>query len=134
MGYLLDTCILSALLKKGETAIVCQKWIKEHSDLYTSVVVLYEIESGLLHGRMPKLIESLHKFIRLAPIEVLDVNWEISSLAAQKRAECLRSGIILHAQDLLIGATAKHHGLLIVTDNVKDFRCWGELENPLKKG
>jgi len=132
MGYLIDSCILSTLFKKGESARLCQQWFKEHSQLFTSVAVLYEIESGLLHGGMPRSIEVLNRFIDMAPIHVLDVTREISSLAARKRAECLKSGATLHAQDLLIGATAAYHNLQIVTANEKDFKCWGEIENPLK--
>lgn len=132
MNYLIDSSILSQLFKKGDSAQRCQQWLRDHSNLYTSVIVIYEIESGLIHGQMPKALAAFKRFTDTAPVKILVVNQEIASLAAAKRAETLKSGLTLHAQDLLIGATAAHHSLKIVTANEKDFLCWGELENPLR--
>ncbi len=133
MAYLVDSCILSGLFKRGESGRICQQWLKEHPDIFTSVVVLYEIESGLRRAGMMNALAALDKFIKIAPLRVLDVTREIASIAAAKRSETLQKGITLHAQDLLIGATAAHHCLKIVTDNVKDFICWGEVENPFSR-
>jgi predicted nucleic acid-binding protein len=131
--YLVDSCILSGLFNRGEKGRICQQWLKDNPDVCTSVIVLYEIESGLIHAGMSKALASLEKFITVAPIKVLDVTREISSKAALKRAEMLRIGKTFHAQDLLIGASAACNDLTIVTDNVKDFECWGRVLNPLSQ-
>jgi predicted nucleic acid-binding protein len=130
VAYLVDSSILSGLFKKGESGRICQQWLKDHPDIFTSVIVIYEIESGLIHAGMTKSLSSFEKFIEIAPIKVLDVSREIASIAAAKRAETLSSGLTINAQDLLIGATAARHNLKIVTANVKDFKCWGTVENP----
>ncbi len=132
MRFLIDSSILAQIFNRGDNALRCQQWLKEHKELYTSVVAILEIESGLIHGKMLKSLALFGRFIEGAPVKVLDVNREIASIAASKRAEALMNGQTLHPQDLLIGATAVYHGLKIVTANEKDFQCWGELENPTK--
>lgn len=58
-------------------------------------------------------------------MNVLPINLEVGRLWGELYASCQLRGINLAASDSLIAATALHHGLHIVTRNVKDFEPTG---------
>ena len=131
--YLLDSNILSALLRPGNRREGVVAWMDASPAHYTtSVVVLYEIESGLLHRGYTKLMDSFQNLLTTLEVDVLDVTREIAHLAATHRAEGAKKGLTYHGEDLLIGATALCYEHRLVTANVKDFEAWiPDLINPI---
>jgi predicted nucleic acid-binding protein len=57
----------------------------------------------------------------LARFEVLDFTRESARLHAQLYASLKRKGQIIGAHDLIIAATALHHGFAVVTGNTGEF-------------
>ena len=57
----------------------------------------------------------------LDSLEHLDVTRPIAERAGLLRREWTARGRTLSLPDLLIAATAIHHGMILVTDNVQDF-------------
>jgi len=57
--------------------------------------------------------------------EVLDVNTATAILAGTLRGQLAARGRIRTQADMLIAATAAHHGLTLVTRNVRDFEECG---------
>ncbi|MGA2132191.1 MAG: PIN domain-containing protein [Bryobacteraceae bacterium] len=56
---------------------------------------------------------------------VLPINSEIADLWGTMAGQAQLRGIALAIIDGLMAATAKHHGLSVVTRNVTDFSMWG---------
>ncbi len=57
----------------------------------------------------------------LSSMTVLDFDATVARTHAALRAEMLRQGKPIGAHDLLIAATAKHHGVPVLTCNVAEF-------------
>jgi predicted nucleic acid-binding protein len=130
---IIDTSVLSVLVSKNrdlrEKAFTFFETLPSPA---TSVVTIYETEFGLLKANSKKALASFRKLIDDGDIEVIPVSSEIAALAAAKRAEMLAKGIVLHTEDLFIGATAKILDLPIATQNRRDFEPWNiEIISPL---
>jgi predicted nucleic acid-binding protein len=134
LSYLLDTNVISELQRKAPNKQV-QRWFNERpvSSLYLSVLTLGELRKGI-----EGITESRR---RLAMRDWLEVklpaffNGRIISVD-QQVSDCwghllAKLGRPVAAIDSLIGATAAHHGLNLVTRNTKDFECLNlEIINP----
>ena len=63
----------------------------------------------------------------LRPFKTLPLTKPIMELFGNNRSEMRRAGNHIPDLDLLIGATAVHHGLILITRNLKDFERVPEL-------
>lgn len=125
MSYLLDTVVISELMKRNQNPDV-MRWIdaQESHLLFVSVVTIGEIEQGI--GRLPRgdrrrayehmAREALPaRFAgRLLPISI-DVASSWGAFSGHHKQT-------LPVVDGLIAATARVHELAVVTRNVIDFR------------
>ncbi len=130
MSYLLDTCVISELVKKSPRRQVVD-WIdaQEESTLYLSVLTIGELEKGIV-----KLPASARK-TRLATWvrrdltarfggRVLPIDARIASHWGTTTGESERRGLPLPVVDSLIAATALVNDLQMVTRNTEDYaRC-----------
>jgi tRNA(fMet)-specific endonuclease VapC len=76
--------------------------------------------------------EALEKF--LTPIEIIDYGYEATLEYGKIRAELEKKGIVIGPLDMLIASHAKSLGMILVTNNVKEFERVGALkiENRIK--
>jgi predicted nucleic acid-binding protein len=133
-GYLLDTNVISELTKASPAPSVVA-FLSEYDNLWTSSVVLHELEFGLRllpRGRRREDLEAvLSGFIseyenRVLPLERREAEW-----AARLRAQAHLAGRALHLGDALIAGTAMAHNLSVATRNAADFDGLGiPLTNP----
>jgi len=123
VSYLIDANVISEL-RKGERANArVLRWYESiaDSDVYLSVLVLGEIRQGLerARGRDPAQARALERWLR----DVRDAFGErvlpVSEAVAEEwgRMNAVRP---LPVVDGLLAATAKVHGLTLVTRNVAD--------------
>jgi len=95
-----------------------------------SVVTAHEYLRGIfyLHQKNPKMLsKKLEKAEReLERFEILPYTIEIAKLAAKIDAELTRRGTPISFADVVIAATSLHHGLTLVSRNVKHF---GRIQN-----
>lgn len=134
-GFLLDTVVISELRKgaKAEPAVIAWQASIADTPVYLSVVTLLEIRTGLrqVQNRDPGFAARLETWYkdRLLPRfrdRLLPVDRPIAEATAE-----LGTGRTLPPHDALIAATAKVHGLTLVTRNVADFADTGvALVNP----
>lgn len=127
MKYLLDTCLVSELVRKSPNANVV-KWLAEcDEDLtYLSVLTLGEIQKGISGLNDKKRKRSLQNWLdselksRFSG-RILPISEEVAQMWGQIQGEAEAKGITIPSIDGLIGAIAVAHNLTIVTRNEKDF-------------
>lgn len=140
MSYLLDTCVISELIKGNPEAAVMQ-WLEstDESFTYVSVLSVGEIQKGIAKltpsRRKEALAEWLEKDLKTRFAKRF-LDFDI--LSALKWGEILgaqeKKGINVPLMDSLIAATALIHSLTVVTRNGKDMENMGvEIMNPWGK-
>lgn len=118
MGYLVDTDICSAHLR--DASHVTARFLQHTGRLHISVLTLGELLSWTLRIKSaPKYQQALLKL--LADVNVLDVDQAVAQKFGEIRARLLDQGTPVASMDLMIGATALVHGLVMVTHNVQHF-------------
>ncbi|MEI6206787.1 MAG: type II toxin-antitoxin system VapC family toxin [Desulfuromonadales bacterium] len=137
MKYLLDTCLISELVKKAPNSAVVS-WLNEQDEqsLFLSVLTIGELQKGI-----SKLPDGARKDELQAWVEhdlalrftgrIIDIEMETMLIWGRLQGESERKGESLPVMDSLIAATAKAHGLVVVTRNVKDIeKCQVRVCNP----
>lgn len=120
MTYLLDTDYVADYLVGRPDVITLLDTLSQHGAAI-SILTLGEIYEGIYFGRDPQKGEDgFQQFLRL--IDVLPLNDTIVRQFARIRGELRRTGRIIGDFDILIGATALHHNLTLVTRNLKDYK------------
>ena len=130
MKVLLDTCALSELrLPKPDAGVASAIRDLDSDDLFVSAISIGEIVKGvalLPDGQKKRLLQSWlqtlehHYGDRLLPIDLETCRmWGELTAAAQK------AGRTIPASDGLIAATARRHGLYVMTRNTADFEPAG---------
>jgi len=130
VSYLLDTCVISELVKKSPRRRVVD-WIdaQEESTLYLSVLTIGELEKGIVKLPASARKTRLATWVRRELTarfsgRVLPINARIASHWGTITGESEQRGLPLPVVDSLIAATALANDLQIVTRNTEDFaRC-----------
>ena len=85
-----------------------------------SIISIAELYEGIANSRnRDKDKANLLQFLDL--FEVLPLNNEICELFGNERARLRSEGTLIGDLDLLIGCTALHHNLTILTNNIRHF-------------
>jgi len=128
MSYLLDTCVLSELIKPQPNQNVAT-WIEkiQESHLYISVITIGEIQKGIAKLDNSKKKQSLQIWLEqdLAARfsgRILSVDTKISQEWGNMQGQAIRTGTTVPVIDSLIAATAKCHNLTLATRNLDDFK------------
>jgi predicted nucleic acid-binding protein len=134
MAYLLDTNVVSELRRKSANEHVVE-WQKscELSELWISVLSMLEIRNGTERVRRSDsaFAQKLDSWYQNVLLMVYSGRILPVSLGICETRAALPADRTLPFTDGLIGATAKQHGLTLVTRNIKDFEGMGiELLNP----
>ncbi|CAB3658477.1 MAG: type II toxin-antitoxin system VapC family toxin [Achromobacter sp.] len=118
-GYLLDTNIISALLRdpNGPAARHIERVGPKR--IFTSIVVAAELRYGCAKKGSAKLQAKVESLLSALPVLPLDVPVDIKY--GSLRAELEAAGEPIGANDLWIGAHACTLGLTLVTGNTREF-------------
>lgn len=121
-GYLLDTNVLSELLKKRpESAVVRALNVIPAQDLYTSSICVMELRRGSRrHHDAEKLWARIEREL-IARVQILAFGEHEAVLAGDIGALLAEQGSPIGTEDALIAATAMGHGLTVATRNVSHF-------------
>lgn len=136
MNYLIDTCVLSELVKsEPERAVLDWLKIRNAHDLYVSAITLAELARGI--ARLPPSKRQTHLLQWLKQLEngfdarVLVFDQHVAHVWAEMMVFAESKGKSIAAFDSMIAATAQRHGCTLVTRNVRDFAHAGiPLLNP----
>ena len=123
MRYLLDTCVVSELVKQTPSSRVI-RWIEQQEELslYLSVITFGEIHKGI--GRLPagRKQRELYEWVegqlsRRFTGRILDVDKDIALRWGEISALSGKAGRTVPVLDGLLAATALTFGLTFVTRN-----------------
>ena len=125
-GFLLDTNVVSEMLKPAPDGNVAEFLRARHDRLWLSVVVLYELEYGV------NLLPRGHRRLRIATLvagmvtsyesRILPVGRSAAQRAARLRARARRAGRSAQTSDALIAGTAEAESLVVATRNTEHFK------------
>jgi tRNA(fMet)-specific endonuclease VapC len=119
MAYLLDTNVLSDVIRHPEGRTSQRVERAGAGNVFTSIVVAAELRFGAVKSgsdRMMKRIESLLRQIDVAPLES-----PVDHHYGRARAAVEKAGTPIGRNDLLIAAHALATDSILVTDNVREF-------------
>lgn len=137
MSWLLDTDVICQPAKRrGDARVVA--WLEREKDqCYTSAVVIAQLayrvrtkegrQRQALQAWLTRLVEAMHGRIH-------GFNVSVAHVWAEQEGLLEKAGQPMPIEDSYIAATARRHGLTIVTGNDQDFRRPGlRVFNPFKE-
>ena len=137
MSWLLDADVLSQPAKRrGDPRVIA--WLeREEARCHTSTIVVAQL-AYWVRSKEGKSREALQGWLRqlLDALEgrVLGFSVAVAHVWADQQRAFDRAGLRMPLADGYIAATARRHGLTVVTGNDRDFRRPGvEVFNPFKE-
>jgi len=124
--YLLDTCLLSELVKTApDASVLAWMALQSPADLFISAMTLGELQRGVAKLPLSRRRDELSAW--LVQVEtgfedrILPFTQTTASVWAQMCARTEAKGRPMAAFDSIIAATALQLGLAVVTRNERDF-------------
>jgi predicted nucleic acid-binding protein len=136
VNWLIDTDVISQpAKKKGNPQVVA--WLDANmEDCYTSTVVIAQLAYWVrsVEGRQRSMLQAwLTNLQESLEGRILSFNSSIAHVWAEQKFLLKQKGYTMPVEDSYIAATARRHGLTIVTGNDRDFRhCGVKVLNPFK--
>lgn len=134
--WLLDADVLSQPAKSHPDAKVIAWLEREETRSYTSAIVIAQLaywvrsKEGKQRGTLQKW---LHELINSLEGRIYGFNISVAHVWADQKFLLEQMGKAMPVEDSYIAATARRHGLTIVTGNDKDFQRPGlKVFNPFK--
>ena len=118
-GYLLDTNVLSDLLRLPSGGIARQIAAVGESRICTSIVVAGELRFGAAKSGSARLGERVESLLQLLQVHALADDADLHY--GRIRDELGRQGTPIGPNDLWIAAHALALDMVLVTDNVREF-------------
>ena len=137
MRYLLDTCVISELVKKKPSSRVTQ-WLEQQEELslFLSVITFGELHKGIGRLQTGRKQRQLHEWVeghlsRRFTGRILDIDREVAVRWGEISAAAEGAGRTVPVLDGLLAATALISGLTFVTRNTDHVKATGvSLFNP----
>ena len=124
--YLLDTNIVSALVRDPHGRVTRRIARVGEDSVCTSIIVACELRYGAAKRGSARLTQQLEAVLGVLP--VLSLEPAVDRSYGELRADLERRGTPIGPNDLLIAAQALSLGLVVVTDNVDEFKRVKKLE------
>ncbi len=122
LSHLLDTSVYCQPLKPHPLPAVEQRWrALGESALATSIICEAELLHGLELKKSTRLQASYDQLLK-DRLPVLPVDNAVAKAFSVIKAACRKKGVSASDFDFLIAATAKAHGLVLATLNVRHFQ------------
>ena len=119
LKYMLDTNIVIYTMKNKPDS-VRERFKKHHGRMCISSITYMELVYGAERSSNPdRNLTSLEGFV--ARMDVLSLDDSAAAHAGQIRAELARLGMPIGPYDQLIAGHARSQGLMLVTNNEKEF-------------
>ncbi len=140
MRYILDTCVISEIIKKAPEQRVVS-WLTEQneSNLYLSTITIGELVKGIRKLKKSVKRQKLENWLKEDLMQrfnnkILPIDREVAFSWGTISAHQETIGRPISALDMLIAATALAHDMIVVTRNWNDFNIKGvSVFNPWEK-
>jgi tRNA(fMet)-specific endonuclease VapC len=120
LEYMLDTNICIYVIKNRPAALR-ERFDQLAEALCISVITLGELLYGVeKSARRTENLQAVEQFT--ARLEVVPFSLRAAAHFGQIRAELAKLGTLCGAYDMLTGAHARSEGLMLVTNNVREFQ------------
>lgn len=120
MKYMMDTNICIYAIKSKPESVIRKILSQNPEDLCISVVTYAELMHGVEKSQAVEK-NRIAMSLFLSAITVLDFDGEAAEVYGQIRAELERKGTPIGPMDLLIAGHARSQGLILVTNNTREF-------------
>ena len=128
MKYLLDTCVISEIIKQRPSVKVT-KWIKkeDEANFFISVLTIGELHKGIEKLTESQRKEKLHNWVENDLKErflnkIIGIDMQVAIIWGKIQGMTERIGKPMQAIDSLIAATGITHHLTVVTRNTSDMK------------
>lgn len=122
MNYVLDTNIITAILKDNEIAKRrMSKAVLAGDEIFVNGISYYEIKRGLLAANATKQLNLFIQFCSKFPVLLLD-SMPIFDEAAEIYAHLQKAGALIEDADILIASIVKFKDFILVTNNIAHFQ------------
>ena len=126
MKYLLDTCVVSELVKPAPDQCVLYWLDNAHAeDLFLSALTIGELRKGIVKLPTSRKKEQLNTWLNNLLKEYSNRIFSVNTIVAESwgmiQGAAEKNGMPMSSIDGMIAATAYMHSLIIVTRNEKDF-------------
>ena len=127
MTYLVDANVLSEATRPAPDARVVSWLSRNESEIAVDPIILGEIRFGILLLPAGKRRQRLERWFADGVARVVCLPWDATTglKCAELLADLRASGQSMPIKDSLIAATARTHGLSVVTRNLRDFKKAG---------
>jgi tRNA(fMet)-specific endonuclease VapC len=119
LRYLLDTNIVSAIIKQPASPLAKRIAAMHRETFCTSIVVASELRFGAHRKGSAKLTQQVEAV--LEGLDIIPLEEPVDQHYASIRVELARLGQPIGQNDLFIAAHARALGLILVTNNVREF-------------
>jgi len=119
LAYLLDTNILSDLVRNPQGMVAVRITKAGEDTVCTSIIVAAELRYGATKSNSAKLAERID--LILSALEILPLETPVDHQYAVLRHHLTHQGTPIGPNDLLIAAHALASDLTVVTANVREF-------------
>ena len=133
MRYLLDTCVISELIKPKPKAKVTS-WVRSQreEDLFVSALTIGELQKGISKLPASRKKERLQSWLDVALVErfderLLGIDTKVGKKWGEIQAITETHGRKLPVIDSLIASTAVAHEMVVVTRNIDDMEPTGAM-------
>ena len=127
MKYMLDTNICIYLIKKKPENVLINLHLNIDNGIAISAITLAELLYGVEASAYPeKNTLALNQFLSI--VDILPFDDEAAAEYGKICATLRRQGTPIGTMDMLIAAQAKAKGLIVVTNNVREFERIEDLE------
>ena len=122
MGIVIDSSVFIRS-ERLRQPVDLSRW-RQHGTPFISAVTVSELLVGVHRANTASRKEARFRLVEatLASTEVLDFDASVARTHAVVHADTQDRGTPVGSHDLLIAATAMHHGMPVLTCNGKDFR------------
>jgi tRNA(fMet)-specific endonuclease VapC len=125
MAYLLDSdWVIHALAGRSRALSALERLSSRH--IGVSVITLAEVYQQAFESTNPDAYLATYRGF-IAPFRVIPVTEPIAVRFAEIRALLTRRGELISDFDMLIGATALHYNLIVLTFNLRHLSCIPDL-------
>ncbi len=124
--YLLDTNILSDLVRNPQGRVAAQIAATGERAICTSIIVAAELRFGAAKRGSERLTMQLERILSAIDIQPFDA--PADAAYARLRVQLEATGHPIGGNDMLIAAHALAIGCVVVTDNMREFERVADLE------